>query len=322
MNKHKKNNDQLENDYERMVPEFHKGHLIYAEHITRYLAAQPVAKGKVVLDIASGSGYGTKMLAETAKFVYGVDVNQRAINYSKKNYNGKNIEYLVGDGEKIPLEDGSVDVVVTFETIEHIKNYKQFAKEIKRVLKPDGVAIFSTPNDDEFAEGNHFHHHEFKYDELKLLLKKYFKHIDSYFQSTWKYVSVGTELDLSQDVSTTVLNMSKKDQNKHLYFYFVCSNKPIKETINYTAALGEHYSDRQLNEIETQHLNRETELFREVERLTKDLEHSQYNLINTKQQLHYQYSENKKIKSSKTWKLARFFAKLFHPIKTIKSNNT
>ncbi len=65
---------ELVNDYERMVPEFHKDNLIYAEHITRYMAAKPLMKNKVVLDIASGSGYGTKMLAETAKYVYGVDV--------------------------------------------------------------------------------------------------------------------------------------------------------------------------------------------------------------------------------------------------------
>lgn len=149
-------NDKLENDYERMVPEYHEGKLIYAEHVTRYLAAQSVVKDKVVLDIASGSGYGTKILAESAKFVYGVDVNEAAVNYSKKKYASKNIEYLVGDGESIPLKDNSVDVVITFETIEHIKNYSKFLDEVARVLKPDGLAIVSTPNDLEFAEGNHF----------------------------------------------------------------------------------------------------------------------------------------------------------------------
>ena len=122
----KKRTSILENDYERMVPEFHKGTIIYGEHLVRYLAAQQIVKGKTVLDIASGSGYGTYSLAKTAKKVYGVDVLADAIHYSKQNYNKSNIEYLQGDGVAIPLKDNSVDVVVSFETIEHIEDYRTF----------------------------------------------------------------------------------------------------------------------------------------------------------------------------------------------------
>lgn len=268
--------DTLENDYERMVPEFHKDHLIYAEHITRYVAAKPIIKDKVVLDIASGSGYGTKILAESAKYIYGVDVNETAINYSKKHYSGKNIEYLVGDGESIPIGDASVDVVVTFETIEHIKDYKKFLKEVGRVLKKDGLLILSTPNDIEFAEGNHFHLHEFEYDELVSLVKKHFKNVDSYFQSTWKYVSVGSEKELNSDVKGTVLNLTSKTRDQHLYFYLLCSNRTITEKVEHVAALGEHYSDRQLHEKELNYEGRLTYASAEMERLHKDLEYSQH----------------------------------------------
>ncbi len=241
-------NDVLENDYERMVPEFHKGTLTYAEHVTRYSCALDLVKGKVVLDIASGSGYGTKMLAESAAKVYGVDVNEVAVNYARKHYGKNNIEYRVGDGESISLPDDSVDVVVTFETIEHIKDYKKFIKEVKRVLKPDGIAIVSTPNDLEFAEGNHFHLHEFEYSELVSLLKKDFKNIKPYFQATWKYVAVGTEEDFSKesDITTRLTNMAPLAKDKYLYFYLLCSNREITETVLPVAAIGEHYSDRQL----------------------------------------------------------------------------
>jgi ubiquinone/menaquinone biosynthesis C-methylase UbiE len=241
-----KSNNTLVNDYERMVPEFHKDKLIYAEHATRYIAAKQIVSGKTVLDIASGSGYGTQMLAETAKFIYGVDINENAIGYAQEHFGGKNIEYRLGDGESIPLDDDSVDVVVTFETIEHIKNYKKFLDEVRRILKPDGLLLVSTPNDVEFAEGNHFHLHEFKYDELVKLLKQYYKNIDSYFQSTWKYVAVGSEDDLGNDTATKVLNLTKKTRDQHLYFYLLCSNREITETVEYTAAVGEHYSDREL----------------------------------------------------------------------------
>lgn len=240
------NNSKLINDYERMVPEFHKDKLIYSEHVTRYLAAKPIVKNKTVLDIASGSGYGSKILAESAKFVYGVDINEVAVNYSQKNYGSNNIKYLVGDGESIPLENASVDVVVTFETIEHIKNYKKFLEEIVRVLKPNGVAIISTPNDLEFSEGNHFHLHEFEYNELSKLLKQYFKKTVPYFQSTWKYVAVGSEKELSSDIESTTLNLTKKTREQHLYFYFLASNRDIKEKIDFVSAIGEHYSDREI----------------------------------------------------------------------------
>jgi ubiquinone/menaquinone biosynthesis C-methylase UbiE len=239
----KKYTTTLENDYERMVPEFHEGALIYAEHMTRYLSTQELSKGKDVLDIASGSGYGTKVIAETAKKVYGVDVDEPSINYAREHYGGKNIEYLVGDGESIPLPDDSVDVVVTFETIEHIKDYKRFIKEIDRVLRPDGLAIVSTPNDLEFAEGNHFHLHEFQYEELVGLLRQDFKFIDSYYQTTWKYVAVGDEafMQAKSIVDAKTLNMCPTPRDQYLYFYLLCSNRKITEKITPLAALGEHY---------------------------------------------------------------------------------
>ena len=281
----KNTTDTLENDYERMVPEFHKDRLIYAEHVTRYLAAKPVVKGKVVLDIASGSGYGTKILAESAKFVYGVDVNEIAVNYSRKNYSGKNIEYLVGDGESIPLSENSVDVVITFETIEHIKNYRKFLDEVARILRPDGLLIVSTPNDVEFSEGNHFHLHEFKYNELTSLLRKYYKNIDSYFQSTWKYVAIGTEDELSHDKSGEVLNLTKKNRDQHLYFYLLCSNRNISERIDFIAAVGEHYSDKQLQQKDMAYEEKISNLSGEITKSNNDLEEAHGHIIELQNQL-------------------------------------
>lgn len=142
----------LQDTGERMIPGFHGRTIMYAEHMTRYIAAQELSDGKVVLDIAAGSGYGTNILAQKAKKAYGVDVSPDAIKYAQENYGAKNIEFLVGDAEEIPLPDKSVDLVITFETIEHVKNYKKFLSEISRVLKEDGLAIVSTPNDEEFTE--------------------------------------------------------------------------------------------------------------------------------------------------------------------------
>jgi ubiquinone/menaquinone biosynthesis C-methylase UbiE len=230
-----------------MIPEAHKGSLIYAEHMTRYLAAEPLVNGKVVLDIACGTGYGTKIMSENASKVYGVDIDAGTIEYAKTNYSAVNIEYLVGDGQRIPLQDNSIDTVVTFETIEHIKDYRKFIDELKRVLKPDGVAIVSTPNDLEFVEGNHFHLHEFKYAELLKLLKKDFKNVESYYQATWKGVAFGDSNVLSTEgeVDVPVINYSRTPQEQYLYFYLVCSNAKIGKKLSPVLALGEHYSDRE-----------------------------------------------------------------------------
>ncbi len=310
-------NDQLENDYERMVPEFHKDSLIYAEHYTRYFAAADLVADKVVLDIASGSGYGTKMLAKTAKHVYGVDINETAINYSQKHFNAKNIEYLVGDGVSIPLPDNSVDVVITFETIEHIKDYTKFIDEVMRVLKPDGLAVVSTPNDVEFAEGNHFHLHEFEYKELVDLLKKDFKNIDPYFQSTWKYVAVDTaeSFENKGSVDIELLNLAEKKPSQHLYFYLLCSNRKIIESIKPIAALGEHYSDRTLTEAESAHHQLHDANKAHIKSITRELDHYKEQFKNEHD---YRISLEKnlhEIRSSKGYRLYTKLKQVKHKIR-------
>lgn len=242
----------LEDTGERMIPAYHKSHMVYGEHIVRYEAAQKLVKGKTVLDIASGSGYGSALLGQTAKKVYGVDVNEDAIAYAKKNYAAQRVEFLLGDGTKIPLETGAVDIVVSFETIEHIENYEAFMKEVKRVLKPDGLLILSTPNDVEFPETNHFHIHEFKEKELEQLVGRYFKYTKSYFQGTWLYNALLTKEQLSGEWEAPINTMQTApiSTKKSIYFYMLCSNRKLTESVESLAAISEHWSQRSLQEYE------------------------------------------------------------------------
>jgi ubiquinone/menaquinone biosynthesis C-methylase UbiE len=241
----------LEDTGERMVPELHKGRSMYGAHIARYTASLPFVTGKIALDIACGSGYGTKILASKAKKVYGVDIDEKTIKYAKEKYSTTNINYSVGSGTNIPIEDQSVDVVVSYETIEHIEDYKKFLKEIKRVLKPGGVLLLSTPNDAEYGEGNPYHVHEFFYDDLKKLIKKYFKHHKDYFQSLWVYSSIlpkelqTTEWKLNiETISTVPVNPTRCT-----YFLLACSDNPIEGGIKPIGALGELYSQRELQKV-------------------------------------------------------------------------
>lgn len=244
----------VDNDVdERMVPSKHKGSGIYGEHVARYMAATDLVEGKVVLDIASGSGYGTEILSRHAKSIIGVDVSQGAIDFAKKEYSGKNITYKKSDGKTIPLPDNTFDVVVSFETIEHLEDYKFFMQEIKRVLKDDGLFILSTPNELEFAEGNHFHLHEFEQDELIGLAKEYYTDVKPFFQSTWIGNLVGTKQEMTKEWQDKVVvqQLEPIAEEKFLYFYLLCANRPIKESVTTRYTISQHSSDRAVHEKNT-----------------------------------------------------------------------
>lgn len=162
---------------ERFVPEVHGN--IELEHLHRYLLACKLAAGKVVLDIASGEGYGSAMLAKTANKVIGVDISNEAIMHAQEKYQAENLSFRLGSCSAIPLEDGSVDMVVSFETIEHHNEHDAMMREIKRVLRPGGVLVISSPDKLEFSDKpgtvNPHHVKELYSDEFKKLLGTYFK---------------------------------------------------------------------------------------------------------------------------------------------------
>lgn len=94
-------------------------------HWHRYLAASTLASNKVVLDIACGEGYGSSCLAESAKEVIAVDIDENTVIRAKSNYGKENIRFLVGSATRIPCADRSIDLVVSFETIEHLSKQDQ-----------------------------------------------------------------------------------------------------------------------------------------------------------------------------------------------------
>ena len=155
---------------ERMVPE-HTDGLTFWEHVERYRFALQHVRGRRVLDIACGEGYGSAALAAAgASHVIGVDIAAEACAHARAKYG---IETRTGSAESMPIRDGEVDVVVSFETIEHLHDVKAFIRECHRVLSPGGTLIISTPNlpvYHERAPDNPFHHHEMALDEFQQLL--------------------------------------------------------------------------------------------------------------------------------------------------------
>lgn len=285
----------LDDTGERMIPERHKGKNLYGAHMARYAAGMPVIKDQIVLDIACGTGYGAKLMSKEAKKVFGVDVDGKTVEYAKENYSAVNITYKVGSATDIPLADRTVDVVVSYETIEHLDDYDKFLSEIKRVLKPGGRLLISTPNEDEYLHENEFHLHEFRYVQLGKLIDKYFKHRHEYFQTHWIYSSVlPRELQTSEwSKAIQTINTVPVPPEQCIFFYMLCSDKPIKNGVRPTGVIGEHYRLRDLQAANQG--NKEV-------RAALDKTRSRLNKASHENEL--LQAELAAIKRSKSWKLA------------------
>lgn len=164
---------------ERMLPENAPPGQFW-EHIYRYRFATKYVRNKRVLDVACGEGYGSYALLKSgALSIIGLDVSKDAINYASSKYENY---CIVGDAESIPLQSKSQNVVVSFETIEHLQNPSSFVAECARVLRPRGILIMSTPNKEVSNGTNTFHIREYTLKELILIIAPFFHRLIIYTQ--------------------------------------------------------------------------------------------------------------------------------------------
>src|SRR5688572_7250055 len=143
---------ELEFTGERFVPGV-PGEIVY-EHVHRYAFARRLATGRRVLDAACGEGYGSALLAQVAVDVIGVDVDGATIAHARSTYPARNLTFTEASVTSIPVASGSIDLVVSFETIEHLKASDQplMLAEFARVLAPEGVLLVSSPNRPEYSD--------------------------------------------------------------------------------------------------------------------------------------------------------------------------
>jgi glycosyltransferase involved in cell wall biosynthesis/SAM-dependent methyltransferase len=164
---------------ERYVPQI--AGEIELEHLHRYHWAAHFSRGKSVLDIACGEGYGSEILARSAAHVIGVDLSKETVAHAGRKYRRENLEFLVGSCDRIPIPDGAVDLVVSFETIEHHDRHQEMMREIKRILSPKGILIISSPDKYVYADvpnyKNEFHVKELYSREFEALLKEHFANV-------------------------------------------------------------------------------------------------------------------------------------------------
>ena len=173
---------------ERCVPWAPDVQVVY-EHFHRYLWAAKLVRDRRVLDLGSGEGFGAAILADVASSVVGVDVDERTVEHSRLNYLGPNLTFDLGTAVDLSAyDDGSFDVVVAFEIIEHVAEQGAVLGEIARLLGEDGILIASTPDRLMYAEArtepNPFHERELSLEEFRELLGSEFSHVAAWGQRT------------------------------------------------------------------------------------------------------------------------------------------
>lgn len=170
-----------------------------------YIAAEKHIQGKL-LEIGCGTGRGLEVLLPKSTDYTGIDKNKKILDtlkakYPQANFITQNIPPLK------QIEDNTFDTVVTFQVIEHIKNDDLFIKEIHRVLKKGGKAIFTTPNIKYSLTRNPWHIREYTAEELQNLLNTYFANVDTkgvqgnskvmtYYEENKKSVAKFKKLDI------------------------------------------------------------------------------------------------------------------------------
>ncbi len=161
-------------------------YLIYLFHLATYDFTLPYVQGKRVLDFGCGTGYGAHRIAASCASVMGVDVSADAVSYAQSRYSAPNLEFRTlppVEDAPLPFADGSIEVVLSFQVIEHVPEPAAYLSEVRRVLADDGVFIVATPDRStrllsRQRPWNRYHVYEWAPDEFDRLLRDHFGRVE------------------------------------------------------------------------------------------------------------------------------------------------
>ena len=220
----------LEATGERLMPDSQHGEVVHAEHLARYQLATQLAASRRVLDAACGEGYGTNLIAEAgATSAVGIDVDERTVAHARGRYPAA--EFVQGDVRQLPFEDGAFQLVVSFETIEHVQDPERVLDELRRVLADEGILVISTPNTRQYLVENEFHEREFRHEEFVELLRTRFPIVELLLQHNW-LASTVLSPDLAKDAdgavaaSTRFAKLTGIEPGGELYTVALCGRGP------------------------------------------------------------------------------------------------
>lgn len=165
------------------APESLSEKCLHLMHVKAYDEAAARAAGRDVLDVGCNTGYGTVRLVPTARSVTGVDVSPAAVAAARSRDGGESVAFAVIDGLGLPFPDHSFDLVTSFQVVEHVADPVPYLQEIRRVLRPGGIAILTTPNaairlDPGMTPWNRFHVREYRAAELEAALGEVFDGVE------------------------------------------------------------------------------------------------------------------------------------------------
>jgi SAM-dependent methyltransferase len=221
------------------------------EHMARYTFAARLARGKRVLDAGCGAGYGSAELARAADSVVGVDRAAEAIEFARAHYQFPNLCFEQASCTALPHPGGSFDLVVAFEVIEHLENWREFLVEARRVLAPAGQFIVSTPNRLYYTESrgpegaNPFHVHEFDFEEFRGELRSVFPHVSMFLENHVEGVTFQPR-ETGNTIEARVDSLDPVPDESH-FFVAVCAHRPQlgNPTFVYVPRLGNVLRERE-----------------------------------------------------------------------------
>lgn len=258
---------------ERYIPGF-GGPEIQYEHEHRYQLAAALVQDKAVLDIGCGEGYGSQFLASNAAHVTGIDVDVAAIEHARARYRSHGarlkFEHISSDA-LYPFENQSFDVITCFEVIEHLPSHELLLSEARRLLKPDGVFLVSTPDRKTYSDDrnykNEFHLSEMYIPDFHNELSSYFSTVSLFMQA----VHAGS-IVLPLDNSSSQANQDEirlviggTGSLKPMYVIAICSQSPLSLDVasiyadsddtllnSYRGSLPREEVDRLLSEFQSE----------------------------------------------------------------------
>jgi ubiquinone/menaquinone biosynthesis C-methylase UbiE len=203
---------------------------LWNEHLARYAFASRLCRGRRVLDLGCGTAYGSDELASLAHRVTAVDIDPGALRHAASLYSKRNLEFTAADAGSLPFRNASFDLVVAFEVIEHLENWREMLEEIRRVLAPGGQLIVSTPNKLYYAESrrntgpNPFHRHEFEYEEFLEALRRDFPYVSLFLQNHSEGLLF--QSTITRGAADVRFESATADASECSYFVGVCAMTP------------------------------------------------------------------------------------------------
>ena len=203
---------------------------LFNEHFARYAFAARLARGKRALDAGCGAGYGSAELARAAASVVGIDCAADAVEFARATYQAPNLAFEQASCAALPFADAGFDLIVAFEVIEHLEDWRAFLAEARRALSPNGQFIVSTPNKLYYGESrgergsNPFHVHEFEFAEFRDELRAVFPHVSLFLENHVEGVTFRPH-DSGNTAEVRVDPRDSAPEEAH-FFVAVCAHRP------------------------------------------------------------------------------------------------